>query len=331
MATVNKNKTVLEAKDFRIYYSTKRGYVKAVDGVSFSVYEGETLGIVGESGCGKSTLGQGILKLLPPSTKYIGQMRVVDTDIVPLNEQQMRKVRGKLVGMIFQDPMTALNPIIKVEKLFYETLKEHEPTITKEQAAERTAKILEKVGIEPVRMREYPFQFSGGMRQRVMIALALVLNPYIVIADEPTTSLDVIVQAQILELLNEIRKEYNSSMILITHDLGVVAEMADRIAVMYAGHMVEIAPKYDIYYFPKHPYTQLLLKSIPNTNPRDLELNYIPGSPPFLLNPEPGCRFASRCPFKMQKCETLEPPMYKVEGTQVKCWLYESHVENEVI
>jgi len=318
----NEGEVVLKAENLKIHYKTKKSYVKAVDGIDLTLRKGETIGIVGESGCGKSTFGQGILKLLPPKTKYYGKLLVRDVDVAPLKENDMRKVRGKVVGMIFQDPMTSLNPITKVEKLFYETLKEHNPGISFNESREVTAQILQKVGIEPRRMREYPFQFSGGMRQRVMIALALVLNPDIIVADEPTTSLDVIVQAQILNLLDELRQSYNASIILITHDLGVVAEMADRIAVMYAGHIVEQNGKEKIYYEPKHPYTKLLLKSIPNTNPKDLELTFIPGSPPSLVNPPIGCRFASRCPYKMSICDEKEPAVVEIDGGMVKCWLY---------
>jgi peptide/nickel transport system ATP-binding protein len=317
---------IFEAKDLKIYYKTKKGFVKAVDNINFNVARGETVGLVGESGCGKSTFGQGILRILPPSTFYNGSLKIVNKELLGISENEMRKIRGKKIGMIFQDPMTSLNPVMKIEKLFYETLKTHEPEITEDEARKRTAKVLEKVGIEPERMREYSFQFSGGMRQRVMIALTLVLNPLLVIADEPTTSLDVIVQAQIMSLLNELRKEYDMSMILITHDLGVVAEMADKICVMYAGHIVEEALSEDLYYKPKHPYTELLLKSIPNTNIDDLELKYIPGSPPDLLKPPIGCRFAPRCPYKKEICETKEPPTVKVDNTNVKCWLY-SEVE----
>ncbi|ABR31045.1 peptide ABC transporter ATPase [Thermosipho melanesiensis] len=314
--------TIFEAKNLKVYYKTKRGYVKAVDNINFSIEKGQVVGLVGESGCGKSTFGQGILKILPPSTFYDGYMSIEGKNLVKMSEKEIRVIRGKKIGMIFQDPMTSLNPIMKIEKIFYEALKTHEPEITLDEARERTAKVLEKVGIEPERMKEYSFQFSGGMRQRAMIALSLVLNPTLVIADEPTTSLDVIVQAQIMELLGELRKEYDMSMILITHDLGVVAETADKICVMYAGHIVEEAKSEDLYYSPKHPYTKLLLKSIPNTNIDDLSLKYIPGSPPDLLNPPKGCRFAERCPFKKRICELKEPEVVEVNETKVKCWLY---------
>ncbi|HCF37503.1 MAG TPA: dipeptide/oligopeptide/nickel ABC transporter ATP-binding protein [Thermosipho africanus] len=311
-----------EAKNLKIYYKTKKGFVKAVDNISLNIEKGQTVGLVGESGCGKSTFGQGLLKILPPTTYYDGSVKIENQELINLPEDKMRKIRGKKIGMIFQDPMTSLNPVMKIEKLFYETLKTHEPEITKEEARKRTAKVLEKVGIEPERMKEYSFQFSGGMRQRVMIALTLVLNPILVIADEPTTSLDVIVQAQIMKLLNELRKEYDMSMILITHDLGVVAEMADKICVMYGGHIVEEAKSEDLYYKPKHPYTKLLLQSIPNTNINDLDLKYIYGSPPDLSNPPIGCRFVDRCPYKKEICKLKEPPVVEVDESKVKCWLY---------
>ncbi|WP_038042288.1 ABC transporter ATP-binding protein [Thermosipho africanus] len=312
----------LKQKNLKIYYKTKKGFVKAVDNISLNIEKGQTVGLVGESGCGKSTFGQGLLKILPPTTYYDGSVKIENQELINLPEDKMRKIRGKKIGMIFQDPMTSLNPVMKIEKLFYETLKTHEPEITKEEARKRTAKVLEKVGIEPERMKEYSFQFSGGMRQRVMIALTLVLNPILVIADEPTTSLDVIVQAQIMKLLNELRKEYDMSMILITHDLGVVAEMADKICVMYGGHIVEEAKSEDLYYKPKHPYTKLLLQSIPNTNINDLDLKYIPGSPPDLSNPPIGCRFVDRCPYKKEICKLKEPPVVEVDESKVKCWLY---------
>ena len=296
--------------------------VKAVDGVSFELKEKETLGLVGESGSGKSTLGFGILKILPKTSKMSGKIMFGGENLVEKSEKEMQQLRGKDISMIFQDPMTSLNPIMKVKDHFIETIKTHIPDIEDEKAEKMAKEALEAVGIDPVRINDYPFQFSGGMRQRVMIALALVLNPKLVIADEPTTSLDVIVQAQILELLKDLKKRFNTSMILITHDLGVVAEMADRIAVMYAGHIVELAESEKIYYEPKHPYTKSLLRSIPNTNINDLELRYIPGSPPDLVNPPKGCRFAPRCPFAKDVCFEKEPPVVEVDGAKVKCWLY---------
>ena len=314
---------VLELKDVRIHYKTSKGMVKAVDGVSFDVEEKETIGLVGESGSGKSTLGYGIMKLLPRTAKVGGKILLDGENLADKNEREMQKIRGAKIAMIFQDPMTSLNPVMKVRDHFVEMIKTHNPEISEEKAEEMASKALEAVGIDPVRMNEYPFQFSGGMRQRVMIALGLVLNPKVVIADEPTTSLDVIVQAQILELLKDLKEKYNMSMILITHDLGVVAEMADKIAVMYAGHLVEFAESEKIYYEPKHPYTKALLESIPNTDINDLELKFIPGSPPDLVDPPKGCRFAPRCPVAKKMCFEKEPPTVELNGSRVKCWLYE--------
>ncbi len=313
---------ILNVENLRIHYETRKGMVKAVDGVSFELKEKETLGLVGESGSGKSTLGFGILKILPKTSKMSGKIMFGEENLVEKSEKEMQQLRGKDISMIFQDPMTSLNPIMKVKDHFIETIKTHIPDIEDEKAEKMAKEALEAVGIDPVRINDYPFQFSGGMRQRVMIALALVLNPKLVIADEPTTSLDVIVQAQILELLKDLKKRFNTSMILITHDLGVVAEMADRIAVMYAGHIVELAESEKIYYEPKHPYTKSLLRSIPNTNINDLELRYIPGSPPDLVNPPKGCRFAPRCSFAKGVCFEKEPPVVDVNGAKVKCWLY---------
>jgi peptide/nickel transport system ATP-binding protein len=235
----------------------------------------------------------------------------------------MRKIRGKDITMIFQDPMTSLNPIMKVKDLFIEMVQAHFPDISEEEAIGMGGRVLKDVGIDPSRMSQYTFQFSGGMRQRVMIALGLVLKPSFVISDEPTTSLDVIVQAQIIELMQKLRDEYQMSMLLITHDLGVVAQLADRIGVMYAGHLVEISSKENIYYNPKHPYTKALLESIPNTDIKNKTLKYIPGSPPNLINPPKGCRFAPRCEYVMDVCNEQEPKTYNVEGSNVKCWLYE--------
>ena len=314
---------VLSLKDVRIHYKTSRGIVKAVDGVSFDLKEKETMGLVGESGSGKSTLGFGIMKLLPKTARVEGEMVLDGEDLTSKGEKEMQKIRGSKVAMIFQDPMTSLNPVMKVRDHFVEMIKTHRPEVSEEEAEEMAAEALRAVGIDPVRMKDYPFQFSGGMRQRVMIALGIVLRPKLLIADEPTTSLDVIVQAQILELLKELKEKFDMSMILITHDLGVVAEMADRIAVMYAGHLVELAESEKIYYSPKHPYTKALLESIPNTDINDLKLSYIPGSPPDLIDPPRGCRFAPRCPFAKDVCFEKEPPIFEVDGSKVKCWLYE--------
>jgi len=315
--------TVLSVEKLKVYYRTEKGLVKAVDNVTFSIDEEETMGLVGESGCGKSTLGSTLLKILPNNAIVEGKIFLNGEEIVSKPEKEMQKIRGVKVSMIFQDPMTSLNPIMKIEDHFIETILTHKPDLTRDEAREMAIKALESVGIDKSRIKDYPFQFSGGMRQRVMIALAIVLNPVMLIADEPTTSLDVIVQAQILELLKDLKNKYKMSMLLITHDLGVVAEMADRIGVMYAGHLVELGKSEKIYYEPKHPYTKALLESIPNTNIEDKELRFIPGSPPDLVDPPKGCRFAPRCPKAKKICWEREPPVFDVDGTQVKCWIYE--------
>ena len=315
--------TVLSVEKLKVYYRTEKGLVKAVDNVTFSIDEEETMGLVGESGCGKSTLGSTLLKILPNNAIVEGKIFLDGEEIVSKPEKEMQKIRGVKVSMIFQDPMTSLNPIMKIEDHFIETILTHKPDLTRDEAREMAIKALESVGIDKSRIKDYPFQFSGGMRQRVMIALAIVLNPVMLIADEPTTSLDVIVQAQILELLKDLKNKYKMSMLLITHDLGVVAEMADRIGVMYAGHLVELGKSEKIYYEPKHPYTKALLESIPNTNIEDKELRFIPGSPPDLVDPPKGCRFAPRCPKAKKICWEREPPVFDVDGTQVKCWIYE--------
>jgi len=319
---------VCRMENFRVYYMTFDGPVKAVDGVSMEVYKEETVGLVGESGCGKSTLGSALLKILPRTARMEGRVYLEGEDLIPKSEKEMQKLRGAKISMIFQDPMTSLNPIMKVKDHFIETIKTHKPEVSEDQALEMASKALAEVGISESRLNDYPFQFSGGMRQRMMIALSIVLRPTLVIADEPTTSLDVIVQAQILQLMKEIQSHIRSSMILITHDLGVVAEMAHRIGVMYAGHLVELAPRDTIYYKPLHPYTQALLESIPNTDINDMELSYIDGYPPSLLNIGEGCRFVDRCPKAMKVCRDRTPPDVEIEEDHmVKCWLYADNVE----
>ncbi|MDI3473460.1 MAG: peptide/nickel transport system ATP-binding protein [Thermotogaceae bacterium] len=326
-----RSEKVIEIKNLRISYLTRRGPVSAVDNVSFSIMKEETLGLVGESGCGKTSIGNSILKILPKNSSIEGKILFEEKNLVELGEKEMQKIRGLKISMIFQDPMTSLNPIMKLRDHFVETIKTHKPEISEDKAEEMAEEAFKAVGIEPSRLKDYPFQLSGGMRQRAMIALALVLNPKFVIADEPTTSLDVIVQAQILELLKNLKEKYKMSIMLITHDLGVVAEMADRIGVMYAGNLVEEGLSEKIYYEPKHPYTEALLKSIPNTKPEDKKLIYIPGNLPDLINPPTGCRFSPRCPKAMKICFEEEPPIFEVDGSKVKCWLYKGAeiVENE--
>jgi oligopeptide/dipeptide ABC transporter ATP-binding protein len=315
---------LLEIEDLEVRYNTRIGVVKAVDRVRFEVEKGETLGLVGESGCGKSTLGFSILRLVPPPGEIAGgKVKFDGEDLLRKSEEEMREIRGKRISMIFQDPMTSLNPLMRVEEHIVETLRTHEKGIKREEALQRAEELLDRLGITPDRLRDYPHQLSGGMRQRVMIGLALVLNPDLIIADEPTTSLDVIVEAQILELLKELKRAYNLTLILITHNMGVVAELADRVAVMYAGKLVEVADSIPLYNEPLHPYTQGLLRSIPSISLDKWELEIMPGSPPDLINPPPGCRFHPRCPYAVDKCSAIEPPMKEVDnGHRAACWLY---------
>jgi len=315
---------LLEVKDLRVYYYTLKGVVKAVDKVSFSVEKGETLGLAGESGCGKSTLGFSLLRLVPPPGRIVGGKILFEgMDVTAMPEDKLRReYRWKRVSMIFQGAMNALNPVKTIGDQIAEAILAHEENVTKREALERAAELLKMVGIEPRRIRSYPHELSGGMKQRVVIAMALALNPPLVIADEPTTALDVVVQAQIMNLLKRLKKEYGMSMILISHDLALIAEIADKVAIMYAGKIVEIGTAEQIYNSPKHPYTQGLIRSVPRLRGAK-RLEWIPGQPPDLRNPPPGCRFAPRCPYAMDRCRREEPPMVEVEpGHWVACWLY---------
>ncbi len=313
----------LDVRDLRVYYYTYAGVVKAVEGVSFQLRKGETLGLAGESGCGKSTLGFSLMNLVPPPGRIAGGSIFLDgMDIAKMSEEELRrKIRWKKISMVFQGAMNALTPVYKIGDQLAEPLMVHKG-LEKNEAIEEAKKILPKVGLDPEIVNRYPHELSGGMKQRVMIAMALVLRPEVVIADEPTTALDVIVQAQILNLLKSLKKEFNISLILISHDLSIMAEVVERLAIMYAGKMVEIGSSDELFADPKHPYTQGLLKSIPKLTEKGL--HYIPGTPPDLRNPPQGCRFADRCPFVFDKCRREEPPMFKVGKTQyAACWLYE--------
>ncbi len=313
----------LDVRDLRVYYYTYAGVVKAVEGVSFQLRKGETLGLAGESGCGKSTLGFSLMNLVPPPGRIAGGSIFLDgMDIAKMSEEELRrKVRWKKISMVFQGAMNALTPVYKIGDQLAEPLMVHKG-LEKNEAIEEAKKILPKVGLDPEIVNRYPHELSGGMKQRVMIAMALVLRPEVVIADEPTTALDVIVQAQILNLLKSLKKEFNISLILISHDLSIMAEVVERLAIMYAGKIVEIGSSDELFADPKHPYTQGLLKSIPKLTEKGL--HYIPGTPPDLRNPPQGCRFADRCPFVFDKCRREEPPMFKVGETQyAACWLYE--------
>jgi oligopeptide/dipeptide ABC transporter ATP-binding protein len=314
---------LLHIKDLEVRYATRAGLVKAVDRVNLEVQRGETLGLVGESGCGKSTLGFSILRLIREPGEIVGGQILFDgEDLLQKTEQEMIGIRGQNIAMIFQDPMTCLNPLQRIDDHFIETVNIHERASSKE-ARQRAADLVDKLGIIADRLTDYPHQLSGGMRQRIMIGLALVLNSDLIIADEPTTSLDVIVEAQILELMKGLKRDFDLTMILITHNMGIVAELADRIAVMYAGKLVEVAQAVPLYDKPLHPYTQGLLKSIPNISLEAQKLETMPGSPPDLIEPPTGCNFHPRCPYAMEKCSAIEPPMKEVEnGHRAACWLY---------
>ncbi len=305
---------VLEGKDLRVHYRTRRGPVHAVDGVSFEVREGETFGIVGETGCGKSTLGKAILGILPPHTTVTGELRLHGEDLLAMDRGRLRAIRGKDLALIFQDPMTRLDPLMTIERHFIETIQAHE-TVSDNEARARAVKVLASMGVPPTRLRNYPHEFSGGMRQRIMIAMALVMNPSVLIADEPTTALDVIVEAQILDILKELRRAYQMSLILITHNLGIVAETCDRVAVMYAGKFAEVGGVRDVFKRPIHPYTQGLLASI--IHMESTKLSSIEGLPPDLLDPPPGCRFHPRCRYAKEICAQQEPLLEDYRPGQV--------------
>ena len=325
MAKNMKNK-VLDVNDLHVSFDTYAGEVQAVRGVTFQLHEGEVLAIVGESGCGKSVTAQTIMKLnpMPPARIPQGEVHLGEHDIVKASEKEMQQLRGKEVSMIFQDPMTCLNPTKQVGKQIVEAIRHHQHLSAKE-AKEQAIKYLKLVNIPNAeeRAKQYPHEFSGGMRQRAMIAMALSCNPKVLIADEPTTALDVTIQAQIMDLLAEIKEETNTAIILITHDLGVVAGMADRVAVMYAGKIVETGAVEDIFYRNAHPYPQALLKSLPTVDSdRTERLVSIAGTPPDLLNPPKGCAFAARCKHCMKICQEEQPPEFTVgEGHVASCWL----------
>lgn len=316
---------ILEVKDMRTSFFTPVGEVKAVGGVSFSLRRGSILGIVGESGSGKSVTMLSILRLLGTSGRVVGGNIVFDgKDITNASEREMSNLRGNRISMIFQDPMTSLNPVLSISYQLREPLLRH-ARCSKEEACARALEMLHKVGIEPAEKRigQYPHQFSGGQRQRIMIAMALSCHPDLLIADEPTTALDVTVQAQILELMKDLQRQFGTSIILITHDLGVIAGMADRVIVMYGGHVVEEGTRRDLFYSSAHPYTKGLLRSVPNPDTLTRErLIPIEGQPPDLLNPPPGCPYASRCEETMQICMEYKPPMTNVsDGHRSACWI----------
>ncbi len=319
---------LLEVENLQTHFRTPDGINRAVDGVSFIVNEGETLAIVGESGCGKSVTAMSILRLIPePPGKIAGSIKFQGKDLLKLSDKEMRAIRGDAISMIFQEPMTSLNPVLKIKRQLCETLRLHQK-ITQEQAMERALELMDLVGIAESQRRldEYPHQLSGGMRQRVMIAMALACNPKLLIADEPTTALDVTIQAQILDLMADLKNKIGAAIVLITHDLGVVAEVAERVMVMYAGRKVEEAPVNELFANPLHPYTQGLLGAVPKLGSsaealgQATRLKEIPGLVPSLKQKITGCVFASRCPLAKEPCHEIAPAMQIREGGhQVAC------------
>jgi len=318
-------KKILEVADLNISFHTFAGEVQAIRGVDFDLYEGETLAIVGESGSGKSVTTKSIMRLLPPDNSEIkkGKILFKDTDLAQASEKKMQQIRGKEISMIFQDPMTSLNPTMTVGKQIIEPLLKHQH-LSKDKAKKQALKLLDLVGIPKpeIRLKQYPHQFSGGMRQRVVIAIALACEPKVLIADEPTTALDVTIQGQILDLMKDLQKQIETSIIFITHDLGVVANVADRVAVMYGGKIVEVGTVDEIFYNPQHPYTWGLISSMPSLDTEDEELYVIPGTPPDLLHPPKGDAFAPRNPYAMKIDLEEEPPMFQVSDTHFAAtWL----------
>jgi len=323
---VPQKKTLLSIKDLRTYFNVKEGLAKAVDGVSYMINPGETLGLVGESGCGKTVSALSILKLLdiPPAEFHSGQILFKDQDLLQMTEQELNSIRGRSISMIFQEPMTSLNPVLSIGFQIDEVMINH-LGINGKEARDRTIELLNMVGIPlpEKRAKEYPHQLSGGMRQRIMIALALACDPELLIADEPTTALDVTIQAQILDIMLSLQEKLNTSILLITHDLGVIAETAHRVAVMYAGKIVEEADVKTIFRNPVHPYTQGLLNSVPKINTIDSKnrLQEIPGIVPNLCYLPQGCAFLNRCPAKKEICQSQGPKLRTIENNHnVRCW-----------
>lgn len=316
---------ILELDHVTVHYRTLRGWVRAVDDVSFEVNKGEAMGLVGESGCGKTTVALSILKLLPTAGRIRSGKIIFDgRDIVKMKDKEVRKIRWKGIAIVFQGAMNALNPVFKVGEQIVEAIKIHEPQVSKAEARDRTESVLEVVGIDPSRADNYPHEFSGGMRQRALIAMALAVNPDVLIADEPGTALDVIIQAQILKLLRDLKQRLNLAMILISHDLSIVAETCEKIAVMYAGKLAEYGDVKSVYAKPLHPYTQGLLGAFPSILGEKKKLVSIPGQPPDLLSPPPACRFNPRCPYVMEICSKVDPRLLPVEQQDhlVACHLY---------
>ncbi len=312
-------------RNLDVEYDTRVGGVRAVDDLSLEIRKGEILGLVGESGCGKSTLGKAMMRTITTPGHIVGgELWFEGVDLMTLSEKQMSHIRGNKIGMVFQDPMTSLNPLMRIVDHLTEAIRTHYPDVSEQAARERSVDMVEELGIRPERIDEYPHQFSGGMRQRIMIALVLALKGSLIIADEPTTALDVIVEAQFLDLLRELRKEFELTILLITHNIGVVAELADRVAVMYAGKLAEVAPVNPLFLDTKHPYSRGLLRSVPNIDVDHQELYKMEGAPPNLIAPPKGCRFHPRCPYAVELCSVDEPGLLIAndDDHRASCWIY---------
>ena len=316
---------LLNIEDLSIYYITEAGETKAVNNLNLKLGKGETLGFVGETGAGKTTTALGIMRLVPnPPGKIVsGKISFDGEDILSKTEKEMQEIRGNKISMIFQDPMTSLNPVMTVGEQIGEVLALHQ-NLKKEELKEKTAQMLETVGIKRERINDYPHQFSGGMKQRVVIAMALACNPMLIIADEPTTALDVTIQAQVLELMIELQNKYNTSMIMITHDLGIVAEICDHVAIMYAGSVIEYGTVEKLYTDPKHPYTKGLFASIPTLDADEESLHVIKGAPPNPVDLPTGCKFHPRCEFATERCKCEVPKMIDLDDSHcVSCFLFD--------
>jgi len=319
---VTMTENVLEVNDLTMHYMTRKGPVYAVDDVTFHVGRGEAIGLVGESGCGKTSVAISLLKLLPNNAKILGgEIKINNTDVVPLNTKAMNKHRWKNISMVFQAAMNSLNPVYTIEDQILEAMREHVPNLSDQEMDDKVDHLFSLVGLDPSLKDQYPHQYSGGMRQRAVIAMALSCDPDLIIADEPTTALDVIVQDAILKRVRDIQEELNMAMIYISHDIAVIAEVSERVGVMYAGKLVEMSSTEDIFHHPIHPYTMALMSSFPSIVGEKTELVTLAGEPPDLLNPPKGCRFHPRCPYATEVCREDEPE-FKDHGTGhlAACW-----------
>ncbi|NLN19317.1 MAG: ABC transporter ATP-binding protein [Firmicutes bacterium] len=325
MANTETNSALLRVEELVLHYRTRAGTVQAVDGVSFSLDKGQTLAILGESGCGKSSLGRGLLRLLPRNVKtYSGSIFIGDLDTMTLGDRRYRRdVRWRRLALVPQAALNTLNPVLKVGYQVAEPLLVHRQVKKKSEALEKVRHLFNLLGLSTDFLNRYAFELSGGMRQRVAIAMALISDPDVVVLDEPTSALDLLTQANIMNVLKRIKKDMGMTFVFITHDVGTASELADVVAVMYAGEMVELAPAENFYTDPLHPYSERLMASVPTLR-EEKELQFIPGQPPSLINPPGGCRFAARCHKRLSQCTEKEPPMTIVDkGSRVKCWLYQ--------